>query len=126
METFFLKYRYYYEEGSATNVTETYRTSWWTEHNNNEHDVPQCKEGEECLYTITSNFTAGMMGGFNGAATLIHMEGHCHIGCQRMEMWIVDDEENPKLLCRTKVIYGTNDTVMNEEGYILGNLPCKY
>eukprot|EP00662_Eupelagonemidae_sp_cell21_P031989 gene31989-16826_t len=54
---------------------------------------------------------------------LIHVEGHCHIGCQKMELWIVDDPANPKLLCRTKVNYGTGDEAHNEMGYILGNEP---
>merc|ERR1711988_1775655 len=41
-----LKYRYYYEivEDPAT-VVNTFQSSWWTEHNNNEHDVPKCSEG---------------------------------------------------------------------------------
>lgn len=41
-----------------------------------------------------------------------------------MELWIVDDPANPKLLCRTRVTYGTSDAVHDEDGYILGNLPC--
>lgn len=36
----------------------------------------------------------------------------------------MDDPANPKLLCRTKVAYGTGDGWMNEMGYIGGNLPC--
>lgn len=57
---------------------------------------------------------------------LIHVEGHCHIGCQGMELWNVDNPADPVLLCRTKVDYGTNNTAHNEMGYILGNRPCVY
>lgn len=41
-----------------------------------------------------------------------------------MELWIMDDPKNPQLLCKTKSIYGMGDEPHNEEGYILGNLPC--
>ena len=36
----------------------------------------------------------------------------------------MDDPQNPKLVCRTNVTYGTGDSWMNEEGYIGGNQPC--
>ena len=61
-----LKYRYYYEVvDDPKSVTNTFMTSWWTEHNNGEHDVPLCleKDKSKCQNTITSNFTAGQMGG---------------------------------------------------------------
>merc|ERR1711959_429257 len=85
--------------------------------------------GEDCVYVISSNFTAGQMPGFDPAlgangTTLIHVEGHCHIGCLKMELWIMDDPANPKLLCRTNVVYGTGDEAHNEMGYILGSEPC--
>lgn len=68
-----------------------------------------------------------MMGGYNpsiGEFEMIHVEGHCHIGCLGMELWIMDDPSNPKLLCKTEVKYGTSDRTHDEMGYILGNLPC--
>jgi hypothetical protein len=55
---------------------------------------------------------------------MITMEGHCHIGCLKMELWIMDDPANPKLLCRTKVDYGTGDGWMDEMGYIGGAETC--
>ena len=39
-------------------------------------------------------------------------------------MWIMDDPAHPKLLCGTKVNYGTSDGWMDEMGYIGGNQPC--
>ena len=81
-------FRYYYEviePGTEDKYTNTFMTSWWTEHNNGEHDVPSCNASDTGVstctgtYTITSNFTAGDMCG-NGC-TFITMEGHCHIGC---------------------------------------------
>jgi len=51
---------------------------------------------------------------------MITMEGHCHIGCIRMEMWIMDDPANPKLLCKTEVDHGKSDGWMDESGYIAG------
>merc|ERR1711964_573670 len=66
LDTYQVKFRYYFEEvQDVTSVSDLHFTSWWTEYNNNEHDVPACRPGEECVYTITSNFTAGMMPGFN-------------------------------------------------------------
>ena len=59
-----------------------------------------------CRYEVTSNITASNLGGAcktGKGCKMITMEGHCHIGCIRMEMWIMDDPANPKLLCRTKV-----------------------
>jgi len=122
-----LKYRYYYEVvEDATKVTNTHMTSWWTEHNNGEHDVPKCdpKNPATCDYTITSNFTASQFGGCANGCTLMTMEGHCHIGCVGMELWIVDDEANPELLCNATNTYGTGDGWMNEMGYVAGSNTC--
>ena len=92
---------------------------------NNEHDVPLCKseDKDECRHVITSNITASDLG--RACATgkgckLITMEGHCHIGCIKMEMWIMDDPKNPVLLCRTEVDHGKSDAWMDETGYIAG------
>eukprot|EP00911_Craspedida_sp_UC1_P000631 UC1_evm1s485 len=123
-QTFF---RYYYEDPQelTTPITDTYWSFWWTENNNGEHDIPPCYN-EQCLDTITSNFTGAQLPGFRAGvdSEIIHYEGHCHIGCQRMELWNVDDPHNPKLLCRTAIDYGSSDNVLDEEGYILGNRPC--
>jgi len=124
-----LKYRYYYEVvEDPSKVTNTFMTSWWTEHNNGEHDVPVClkEDKSQCQYTITSNFTAGQMGGCANGCQFITMEGHCHIGCIGMELWIVDDEANPKLLCNATVSYGAGDGWMDEMGYIAGANTCLY
>mmetsp|Transcript_75614 Transcript_75614/g.105008 ORF Transcript_75614/g.105008 Transcript_75614/m.105008 type:complete len:440 (-) Transcript_75614:72-1391(-) len=121
-----LKYRYYFEvlEENTTSQN-TFMTSWWTEHNNGEHDVPLCEEGDaDCTYTITSNFTAGDMNGCQNGCQFITMEGHCHIGCLGMEMWIVDDPANPKLLCNASVNMGESDGWMDEMGYISGCNTC--
>lgn len=133
VDAYQLKYRYYYEAGSPE-INDYQWTFWWTEHDNNEHDVPPCSHdpnhGENgCVYEINSNFTAGEIAGFdpsaaNGTITLIHVEGHCHIGCLGMELWIMDDPEHPQLLCKTNVVYGLGDEAHNEMGYILGNEPC--
>lgn len=123
VDRYHLKCRFYYEVVEDTSkVAQLYGVGWWTEHNNNEHDYPKAKEGEKAEYIITSNFTAGEM--THTPTTLIHMEGHCHIGCYRMEMWIMDDPANPRLLCRTNVTYGSGDGWMDEMGYIGGNEPC--
>jgi hypothetical protein len=41
-------------------------------------DVPLCNSTDpsECTYTITSNFTAGDMGGCANGCSFITMEGH--------------------------------------------------
>ena len=122
-----LKYRYYYEVvEDPTKVQNTFMTSWWTEHNNGEHDVPVCleKDKSKCQNVITSNFTAGAMGGCANGCQFITMEGHCHIGCIGMEMWIVDDPANPVLLCNASVGYGSGDGWMDEMGYIAGANTC--
>ena len=124
-----LKYRYYYEVVTDTNkATNTFMTSWWTEHNNGEHDIPVClnKDKSQCTNTITSNFTAGDMGGCANGCQFITMEGHCHIGCLGMEMWIVDDPEKPILLCNATVGYGKGDGWMDEMGYIAGANTCLF
>jgi hypothetical protein len=56
------------------------------------------------VYDITSNFTgAELSGTVAGVETLLmHMEGHCHIGCLGMELWNMDDPVHPVLLCGTK------------------------
>jgi hypothetical protein len=126
-----LLYRYYYEDAAAVEqagnkaIVDTYWTFWWTEFNNGEHDVPPCY-ASPCVYPLTSNFTgANLPGAKAGVDTLlIHVEGHCHIGCLGMELWNMDDAAHPKLLCKTKIDYGTNDDAQNEMGYILGNQPC--
>ena len=110
-------------------VQDTFQCGWFTEHANNEHDVPKCKSANktECTYTITSNLTASDLGGpckSDGGCKMIIMEGHCHIGCLKMEMWIMDDPANPKLLCKTKVDYGKSDGGMDETGYIGGAETC--
>jgi hypothetical protein len=122
-----LKYRYYYEIVEDPKTTQnTFMTSWWTEHNNGEHDIPVCLESDKskCQNTITSNFTAGMMGGCANGCEFITMEGHCHIGCIGMEMWIMDDPANPVLLCNATVGYGSGDDWMDEMGYIAGANTC--
>jgi hypothetical protein len=103
-------------------------TSWWTEHNNGEHDVPKCTETDQskCVNQISSNFTAGMMGGCANGCQFVTMEGHCHIGCIGMEMWIMDDPKNPVLLCNATNTYGTDDGWMNEMGYIAGSNTCLF
>jgi len=120
-----LKYRYYYEVvEDPSKVVNTFETSWWTEHNNGEHDVPLCleKDQSKCQDKITSNFTAGQM--CPQGCRFITMEGHCHIGCIAMEMWIMDDPENPQLLCNATVKYGKGDGWMDELGYISGAQTC--
>ena len=123
-----LKYRYYYEivEDPKNTPINTRMTSWWTEHNNGEHDVPKCdpKNPATCDYTITSNFTAGQFGGCENGCSLMTLEGHCHIGCVGMQLWIVDDEANPLLLCNATVTYGKGDGWMDEMGYIAGANTC--
>jgi len=122
-----LKYRYYYEiVEDPSKVTNTYMTSWWTEHNNGEHDVPLCLEKDKanCFDRITSNFTAAEICRNPKGCRFITMEGHCHIGCAAMEMWIMDDPANPKLLCNATVKYGKGDGWMDEMGYISGAQTC--
>jgi hypothetical protein len=122
-----LKYRYYYEiVDDPSKVVNTYQIGWWTEHNNGEHDVPLCLEKDKsiCKDRITSNFTAGEICGGNKGCRFITMEGHCHIGCSAMEMWIMDDPANPKLLCNATVKYGKGDGWMDEMGYISGAQTC--
>jgi len=126
-----LKYRYYYEVVDKTvkpAPVNTFMTSWWTEHNNGEHDIPVClsKDKSQCTNTISSNFTVGQMGGMANGGQFITMEGHCHIGCLGMEMWIVDDPEKPILLCNATVGYGKADGWMDEMGYIAGANTCLF
>jgi hypothetical protein len=73
-----LKFRYYYEiVEDPTQVQNTFMTSWWTEHNNGEHDVPVCLESDKskCQNTISSNFTVGMFRGCENGCQMITMEG---------------------------------------------------
>eukprot|EP01052_Picozoa_sp_SAG31_P014249 SAG31_NODE_877_length_11303_cov_18.744556_9_plen_890_part_00 len=124
-------YRYYYTdatnglENNGSPIVDTYWTFWWTEFNNGEHDVPPCY-ASPCVYPLTSNFTgANLPGAKAGVDTLlIHVEGHCHIGCLGMELYNVDDPLHPQLLCQTKIDYGQSDKPQDEMGYILGNQPC--
>ena len=123
-------YRIYYEDATdalarANAITDTYWIAWWTEFSNGEHDVPPCFV-EPCVYSISSNITgADLAGAREGTDTLlVHVDGHCHIGCLGMEMWNVDDPTKPVLICETKVDYGENDEAHNEMGYVIGTQPC--
>lgn len=63
-------------------------------------------------------------GGCANGCRFITMEGHCHIGCIAMEMWIMDDPAKPRLLCNATVKYGQGDGWMDEMGYISGAQTC--
>jgi hypothetical protein len=121
-------YRVYYEDAAVAPkpITDTFWIAWWTEFNNGEHDVPPCY-ASPCVNTISSNITgASLVPGIGGAreTLLVHVDGHCHIGCIAMEMWNVDDPAKHVLICKTEVDYGDNNDAQNEMGYVLGTQPC--
>ena len=136
---FQLKYRYYYEDGKKPTgkaqklPINTMTSSWWTEHGNNENDVPPCdpkrdnKDGKGCRFAINSNFSGSnwpIKKGFD--LKWIHMLGHCHIGCQGMQLWNMTDPKKPYMFCNTSNDYGASDAVLDEQGWILGERPCIY
>ena len=100
---------------------------WWTEDDNGEHDVPPCHNAA-CVDTLSSNFTGADLPGAQAGVDswLVHVEGHCHIGCLKMQLFNVDNPDAPVLLCETKVDMGGGDAPKDEMGYIQGNQPCIY
>jgi len=140
MDYFQMKFRWYYEDATKVydglpTVDTKINIGWYTENGNGEHDVPPCDPSRDrveglgdCVYNISSNFT-GMNWPHSGTTPgseveLIHVEGHCHIGCYGMQLWNMTDAKNPYIFCQTWNDYGTGDEIHNEMGYLLGNRPC--
>eukprot|EP01051_Picozoa_sp_SAG22_P009427 SAG22_NODE_787_length_7239_cov_4.418487_6_plen_722_part_00 len=154
---FQMKYRYYFEDADAPSngkgplngktINAAKNIGWWTEHGNNENDVPPCNpeidnpgmtigpdhthqgpsKPTDCVHNITSNFTGAMLAGTapkGEEIQMIHMLGHCHIGSYGMQMWNMSAEGGPKVLCQTWNDYGRTDEIHNEMGYLLGSRPC--
>ena len=121
---------------------------WFIEHGNNEDDIPPCdperdmvptdyfpdfaKQGllqdKVCINNITSNYTGAQFAGNPPAGqeiAMIHIEGHCHIGCLSMQLWNMSATP-PKLVCQTWNTYGRSNEVHDEEGFVRGSLTCVY
>lgn len=158
---FQMKYRYYFEDADKPKtstkgvrkgqpvIAASKNIGWFTEHGNNENDVPPCNpktdnpkmtigpahahqdptRATDCITNITSNFTGAMFAGTAPAGTeiqLIHMLGHCHIGSLGMQLWNMSAEGGPRVVCQTWNDYGRTNGWMDEMGYLLGSRPCIY
>ena len=156
---FQMKYRYYFEDADGSGKTGTKgvlkgqptinaakNIGWFTEHGNNEDDVPPCNPKTDnpgmtigpahahqdatapttCVTNITSNFTGQEFAGAAPAGKeiqMIHMLGHCHIGSIGMQLWNMSMSP-PKVVCQTWNDYGRSDKTHDEMGYLLGSRPC--
>jgi hypothetical protein len=152
---FQMKYRYYFEDAAkpsskGTGLKKTVDASknigWFTEHGNNEDDVPPCNPKTDnpgftigpdhahqgpgptvCVANITSNFTGQTFAGtapHGQELQLIHLLGHCHIGSYGMQLWNMSAEGGPKVICQTWNDFGKSDKIHDEMGYLLGSRPC--
>ena len=121
---------------------------WFIEHGNNEDDIPPCdperdmvpsnyfpeyarqglQDDKVCINNITSNYTGTAFGSSAGNVTetqLIHIEGHCHIGCLSMQLWNMSATP-PQLVCQTYNTYGRSNEVHDEMGWVKGSLTCVF
>jgi len=132
-DSFFMKYRFYFEE--YTTQQNTFRVWWSTEARNNEYDVPKSSANcldpttpkEDCEHTIRSVFHGVDMLGLSGCMMqgdinscgnvtrikdedaglfqLTYAGAHCHApACTSMELW---NEDTKELLCEVKAVFGT-------------------
>ena len=121
---------------------------WFIEHGNNEDDIPPCDPSQDmvpvdyfppfarqglldekvCINNITSNATGTEFAGAapNGTEIqMIHVEGHCHIGCLSMQLWNMSATP-PKIVCQTYNTYGQSNEVHDEQGFVRGSLTCVF
>merc|ERR1711881_217558 len=107
---------------------------------NNEDDIPPCdperdmvpsnyfpeyarqglQDDKVCINNITSNYTGTAFGSSAGNVTetqLIHVEGHCHIGCLSMQLW------NLSARPTTPTAAPTRSTT---RGWVKGSLTCVF
>jgi len=132
LDTFYMKYRFYFEEYASQH--NTFRIWWSTEARNNEYDVPKSSANcldpatpkEDCEHVIRSVFrgvdmlslSSGcmMQGDINacgnvtrikedgGLFQLVYAGPHCHApACASMELW---NEDTGELLCAVEPVYG--------------------
>jgi len=133
----FLKFRFYFQdyipptpEKPKPSHLSLHRFYFQTEAFAGEYDIIQCPAGtpsSECVSEITARWQVKDMldcdpndpntcqitkNGFN----LIYASGHCHApSCISLELFNADTGE---LLCSQIPVYGTNNDIFNELGYI--------
>ena len=81
-----------------------------------------------CINNITSNYISLQFAGNppNGSEIqMIHIEGHCHIGCLSMQLWNMSANP-PKIVCQTYNTYGQSNQVHDEMGFVRGSLTCVF
>lgn len=129
VDTWRMKYRFYFEEYSSQ--VNTFRVWWSTEATNNEYDVPKSNANcldpstpeKQCEHVIRSKFRGvDVFGGSGcmssdpnscGNVTRINEDGgkfqlmyagpHCHApACKSMELW---NEDTGELLCNVSAVY---------------------
>lgn len=137
------------DEGNFIPVIQRFPGSighWWVDfhkrgdhrfHHNVEYDVPQCKQGDECVFTIksTSSVSLTMLDAApanitsfaekrdwissNPTIKVAHLWGHLHIGGIDMSIYRGNEVDEEKLLCRNTAVYGNSTEAGNEEGYLV-------
>lgn len=143
-DTVYMKFRFYYEDPADD---PEYQNAFFlfrdTEHAKGEHDTVKCPEGtppEKCIFTLIGNFQvkdamkecesrsdvwcAPSKGPYPQSQYIqfLHISPHCHTpDCISMEMINADTNET---ICKIEPIYGENDDLMNEAGYVNGIPPC--
>lgn len=143
-DTVFMKFRFYYEDpADDPNYQNAFFLFRDTEHARGEHDTMKCAPGtppDQCIFTLIGNFQvkdamkpcdsrsdvwcAPSKGPYPQSQYIqfLHISPHCHTpDCIYMEMINADTNET---LCKIQPVYGTNDELMNEAGYMNGIPPC--
>jgi len=136
--TYYLKFRFYFQEYTPGSHLNLQRLYWQTEVAAGEYDIVQCDPGtppSQCVYTITSRWSVRQMGetcstSEGGACTgltsadpaetagveLIYAGPHCHApSCLSMELYHAN---TGKLLCHMDAQYGASDELYDEKGYV--------
>lgn len=144
VDTVHMKFRFYYEDPSQNpNYQNAFFMFRDTEHAKGEHDTIPCPAGtppDQCIFTLIGNFQVKET--MNECATrsdvwcapskgpypqsqyiqFLHISPHCHTpDCISMEMINADTNET---ICKIVPVYGANDELMNEAGYMNGIPPC--
>jgi len=139
-----MKFRFYYEDPSEDpNYQNAFFLFRDTEHNKGEHDTMKCAPGtppDQCIFTLIGNFQikdamhactsrsdvwcSPSKGPYPQSQFIqfLHISPHCHTpDCISMEMINADTNET---ICKITPVYGSNDELMNEAGYVNGIPPC--
>jgi len=140
---FGMKFTFYYEP--ATPETVTLRAPGCCDVTGNishtgqiEYDIPQCKEGEECIHkAVTYQYIdlphkGGGSGPFGPGREfhdgeeidIVYAAGHLHLGAEGALGISLYKDATDELLCKSTPVFGEGTEPGNEKGYVVGMTPC--